>query len=123
MAAYYSNYGPNKGRHIIFRPGMVGVVHSITPKVTLPKRGTPLPPGIDRKDEFAVVDYFDENNEPQRVGLNFCNVVIAELPRNTCPDCGAPNRPDNGEQLHYVNCPHHTKWVLKRIRRRKAAKA
>jgi len=75
--AYYSNYGLNKGRHIIFRPGMVGIVASIAPKVHLPKRGIELPPGIDRKDEFAVVDYQDENGETQRVGLNFCNVVEA----------------------------------------------
>jgi hypothetical protein len=73
-AAYYSNYGLNKGQHIIFFPGMVGTVVSIAPKVTMPKRGVKLPPDVDWKNEFVVVDYQDENGKTQRVGLNFCNV-------------------------------------------------
>lgn len=73
-AAYYSNYGLNKGTHIIFQPGMIGTIASIAPKVTLPKQGK-LPDGIDRKPDFAVVDYLDENGNKQRVGLNFCNLL------------------------------------------------
>lgn len=73
--AYYSNYGLNKGKHIIFRPGMTGTVASIAPKVCLPKKGIELPDGIDRKPDFAVVDYIDEDGKQQRVGLNFCNVT------------------------------------------------
>lgn len=74
--AYYSNYGLNKGKHIIFSPGMIGEVVAITPKVSLPNPGK-LPDGIDRKPDFVVVDYLDESRTKQRVGLNFCNVTPA----------------------------------------------
>lgn len=76
--SYYSNYGPNKGTRIVFHPGMIGTVAAITPKVLLPKHGVPLPPGIDRHDEFVVVDFLDENGQEQRAGLNFCNIKLVE---------------------------------------------
>lgn len=74
--AYYSDYGLNKGRQITFRPGMVGTVVAIVPKVSMPPKGQ-LPSGRDRKPEFVVVDYLDEGGEKQRVGLDFCNVTPA----------------------------------------------
>ena len=73
VEAYDSNYGPNKGRIIQFQPGMIGTVHRTTCKVTIIKSHDPR---YDQKEEFVVVDYIDENNQKQRVGLNFCNVKI-----------------------------------------------
>lgn len=76
VEAYYSNYGLYKGRHIVFQPGMIGTVMAIAPKVCVPMRGAELPAHLDRKSDFAVVDYVDERGVTQRVGLNFCNVVV-----------------------------------------------
>ena len=76
-AAYYSDYGPNKGKIIQFKPGMLGTVASIAPKVTMPAKGN-TDPRYDFKDDFLVVDYMDENNEKQRVGLNFCNAKLID---------------------------------------------
>ena len=72
VEAYYSNYGGNPVLN--FTPGMVGVVASIAPKVCIPNRGKD--PRYDRRDEFVVVDYTDERNTTQRVGLNFCNIKL-----------------------------------------------
>ena len=72
--AYYSNYGITP--ELIFSPGMVAVVKTISPKVCLPSKNMPLPDGIDRKQDFIVADYTDENGDKRRVGLNFCNVVV-----------------------------------------------
>lgn len=73
LPAYYSNYGGNG--HLIFKPGMVGTVKSIAPKVCLVKKGN-TNPCWDRKDEFLVVDYQDETNVTRRVGLDFCNAKV-----------------------------------------------
>jgi len=35
VEAYGSNYGPNKGNYMMFKPGMMGTVKSIAPKVTM----------------------------------------------------------------------------------------
>jgi hypothetical protein len=68
--AYYSNYGGNPV--MIFKPGMVGTVATIAPKVRKVKG-----PGCDGKDDFLVVDYHaPETNATQRVGLNFCNAEV-----------------------------------------------
>lgn len=73
MAAFGSDYGPNKGRHITFKPGMVGVVRSIAPKVVRLRKGVVIE-GLDRCGHFAVVDFEDEQGGPWRVGLDFCNI-------------------------------------------------
>lgn len=56
----------------MFRPGMVGTVVMVTPKVRIVR-----PPGDPRYDgcqDFVVVDYVDDNGQLRRTGLNFCNV-------------------------------------------------
>lgn len=73
VEAYYSNYGPNKGNYIMFKPGMIGIVHSIAPKVTILGIDDPR---YDTKKDFLVVDFVDEQNIKQRVGLNYCNADI-----------------------------------------------
>ena len=70
VPAYYSNYGGNG--HLIFKPGMIGIVASIAPKVHLVKKGN-TDPRWDRVIDFLVVDYQDETGKIQRVGLNYCN--------------------------------------------------
>jgi hypothetical protein len=69
VEAYYSRYA---GRpRVEFRPGMVGVVASLAPKVRLVDG-----PGHDRRGLFAVVDYVaPETGAVERVGLNLCNCV------------------------------------------------
>jgi hypothetical protein len=76
VEAYYSDYGVNKGKKIEFKPGMIGIIAAIAPKVTMPVSKDPR---FDRKTTFLVVDYVDPEHGEQRVGLNFCN---AETP--TC---------------------------------------
>lgn len=36
--------------------------------------------------------------------------------RTRCSLCGCRNRPDTGEQGHYVDCPKHAAWVASRHR-------
>lgn len=74
VEAYYSNYGLNKGVVIEFKPGMSGIVKSVSPKVCLPAKGGKLPPGIDRKLDSVIIDFNDELGHPQRCSLNFCNI-------------------------------------------------
>lgn len=95
VPAYYSNSGPNKGKIIEFKPGMIGTVVSIAPKVTIPKNPHD-PRCFDKKPDFLVVDFFDEKNEKQRVALNFCNakivkddyVIIVKFTRSLSDDAG-----------------------------------
>jgi len=75
VEAYYSNYGPDKGTVIEFKPGMVGIVSSVAPKVCLLKKGV-VDPRYDRKADFLVVDYIDPTHGKRRVGLNYCNAVF-----------------------------------------------
>ena len=87
VEAYYSDYGVNKGKKIEFKPGMIGIIAAIAPKVTRPMPFGPVyggepvskDPRFDRKTTFLVVDYVVPEHGEQRVGLNFCN---AETP--TC---------------------------------------
>lgn len=74
VEAYYSNYGLNKGRRILFSPGQRGTVASIAPKVVLPSK-IGRPAWLDGHSDFVVVDFVDEAGKTQRTGLNFCNVV------------------------------------------------
>lgn len=70
--AYYSNYGGNPV--LIFKPGMIGVVVSIAPKVSKIKGSR-----FDNKDDFLVVDYIaPETNRIERVGLDYINVVVVK---------------------------------------------
>ena len=74
VKSYYSDYGPNP--KIVFEPGMIGVVRSITPKVCkLPKKDRQGHPELDGKNDFLVVDYCDDDTVSHSVGLNFCNAV------------------------------------------------
>ena len=76
VEAYYSNYGPRP--KMLFRPGMVGTVTAIAPKVCLPRKGYRLPPELDRNPFFLVVDYpAPETARTERVGLNGLNVCNA----------------------------------------------
>lgn len=75
VEAYDSDYGLNKGKRIVFNPGMMGVVKSIAPKVTISKNDDPR---YDMKENFLVVDYFDEDNNKQRVGLHYCNARVID---------------------------------------------
>lgn len=76
VESYDSNYGPNKGIIIEFKPGMIGTVSSIAPKVTkVPKLGDPR---YDNKADFLVVDYLDENQQARRTALHFCNAQRAK---------------------------------------------
>lgn len=56
----------------VFRPGMVGTVVGVFPKVRI----TCLPgdPRYDGCQDFVVVDYVDDRGQVRRTGLNFCNV-------------------------------------------------
>ena len=66
----YSGYTGTEA--IYFKPGMVGVVSKIAPKVRIVSG-----PGKDRRSEFLVVDYTaPETGGTVRVGLNFCNAVL-----------------------------------------------
>ena len=77
--AYYSNYGPNP--EIIFRPGMVGRVRSVAPKVRIVKG-----PGNDGKRDFLVVDFWCPlTGRTECVGLNFCNA-------KACQNHATPNQ-------------------------------
>ena len=71
VEAYYSNYAGNP--RWVFSPGMVGVVHGISPKVVVkPDCGDPR---YDQSEERVVVDYQDPHDgETRRVSLNFCNI-------------------------------------------------
>jgi hypothetical protein len=72
-SAYGSNYGGQP--KMSFKPGMIGFVASIAPKVNIVQREF-REPGQDAKDEFVVVDFFDpETNKTQRCGLDFINIV------------------------------------------------
>jgi len=73
LPAYYSNYGGNG--HLIFKPGMIGTVAAIAPKVCLVKKGN-VNPRWDRVADFLVVDYQDEIGVTRRVGLDYCNAKI-----------------------------------------------
>lgn len=73
VEAYGSDYGPNKGREILFSPGTYGIVASIAPKVYVPKRTNN--PRWDTKPTFLVVDFIDDNGKPQRAALHHCNTV------------------------------------------------
>lgn len=75
VEAYGSNYGPNKGNYMMFKPGMMGTVKSIAPKVTMSGNDDPR---YDMKENFLVVDYFDEHNNKQRVGLHYCNTKVID---------------------------------------------
>lgn len=77
LEAYGSDYGPNKGTKIVFKPGDQGVVISIAPKVRIVK--VPGDPRFDGKDEFLVVDYQDSQGKVQRVGLDFCNAKALKV--------------------------------------------
>lgn len=72
VPAYYSGYG---GKPVmVFRPGMIGIISRIAPKVvkTVPNKAA----GIDGCNTFAVVDYdCPETGQSERVGLNLCNIV------------------------------------------------
>lgn len=68
VPAYYSKYAGNP--EMLFRPGMIGIVASITPKVRI----IGDPPTHDKNPMFLVVDYAaPETGKTERVGLNFCN--------------------------------------------------
>jgi hypothetical protein len=69
VEAYYSNF--NGSPLVLFKPGMVGVVAYIAPKVRIIV-GLPT---HDSRSEFLAVDFTDENCKPARVGLNFCNAT------------------------------------------------
>lgn len=75
-SAYYGNYGGNPV--MTFKPGMVGTVASIAPKIRIigkDRRG----PGRDGKDEFLVVDYHEPaTDKTQRCGLDFINAVAVK---------------------------------------------
>jgi len=62
VKAYYSD--------AMFRPGDVGTVASIAPKVCKVKG-----PGYDGRDHFLVVDFEDPIHGKQRCSLNYCNAV------------------------------------------------
>lgn len=80
VEAYYSNYGGNP--YWWFKPGMVGVVKSIAPKVTRQLHLDPRSPEYDCGDEFLVVDYEDpECGTIRRTGLHFCNAVHVKEPK------------------------------------------
>ena len=69
-SAYYSNYCGNPV--MVFKPGMVGIVAAIAPKVRMVKG-----PGRDGKPNFLVVDYTAaETGKTERVALNYCNAVV-----------------------------------------------
>ena len=70
VPAYYSEYA---GRpKMIFKPGMVAMVHAVAPKVRRVVRG----PQHDRKLEFIVADYTaPETGKTERVSVHFCNAV------------------------------------------------
>jgi hypothetical protein len=69
-SAYYSRYA---GRpEILFKPGMVGTIASITPKVKITTGQ-----GKDSRPDFLVVDYeAPETGQTERVGLNYDNAVL-----------------------------------------------
>jgi hypothetical protein len=74
VEAYYSSYCGNPW--MVFKPGMIGRVVSIAPKVRIVCNGGPE---YDRRYTFVVVDYdCPITNKTQRVGLDFCNVVVVE---------------------------------------------
>lgn len=81
VEAYYSGYGGNP--YWWFKPGMVGVVKSIAPKVTRQLHLDPKSPEYDCGDEFLVVDYEDPEcgGTVRRTGLHFCNAVRVKEPK------------------------------------------
>lgn len=101
--AYYSDYGANKGQKILFKPGMVGTIVNIAPKVTNSKIDDPR---FDQKPDFLVVDYLDENQIVQRVGLDQCNAVkvkhyiafkVIKNQTGECVDTGLISTPNINE--------------------------
>ena len=68
VQAYYSQYNGNPTWE--FKPGMVGVIATISPKVS--RLTTPIPPRYDASDEMLVVDYLDGDTQ-RRCSLNFIN--------------------------------------------------
>jgi hypothetical protein len=73
VEAYYSNYGGNP--IMVFRPGMVGTIASIAPKVrNTPKRLRDK--AHDSKADMLVIDYdCPITGQLQRASLNYCNTV------------------------------------------------
>ena len=73
VEAYYSNYGGNP--IMVFRPGMVGTIAAIAPKV----RNTPKQlrdKAHDSKADMLVLDYdCPVTGKQQRASLNYCNTV------------------------------------------------
>jgi len=69
--AYYSGYAGNP--EMIFKPGMVGTVGAVVPKVRRVRRKY-LNPAYDNRPYFLAVDYdCPVTKQVQRVALNFCN--------------------------------------------------
>ncbi len=102
VEAYGSNYGPYKGTKIEFTPGMVGLVASIAPKVTMPIPGID-DPRYDRSPDFLVVDYVDAQGSQHRVGLDYCNAkvvgdsyeIVVKFTRSFSDDAGVVGLGDN----------------------------
>lgn len=64
VQAYYTT-------NVWFKPGMIGTVKAITPKVRIVYGDE-----YDRAADFAVVDFqCEETGKTERTSLNFCNVV------------------------------------------------
>lgn len=69
----YWYYKRSRGFELLFEPGMSGVVVSVAAKVRIVRDGA----RTDVKDTFLVVD-FETEHGTERVGLNWCNVVVKE---------------------------------------------
>lgn len=94
VEAYYSGYSGNP--RWWFRPGMIGVVAAVAPKVVR-KHDYDNDPRYDQAEEFLVVDYQDGVVQ-RRVSLNFCNArrvtkgIHAQHPDPLLPPAGATQR-------------------------------
>lgn len=72
VEAYYSGF--NGAPVVLFKPGMVGIVTCIAPKVSMVKG-----PEFDDLDDFLVVDFLDPSTgTTQRTSLNYCNAVVVD---------------------------------------------
>ena len=69
--AYYSGYNGNPV--VLFKPGMIGTVAGIAPKVFRLRKAHA--PGDDTRHDFVVVD-FECDGATHRVGLHFANVAL-----------------------------------------------